>query len=45
LAQTDARLADTQFVERAPATVVAAARERANELRDLVQRLEERLEA
>ncbi len=45
LAQTDARLADTQFVERAPETVVAAARQRASELRDLVQRLEERLEA
>jgi valyl-tRNA synthetase len=44
LAQAEARLADERFVERAPAAVVAAARDRAAELRDLVDRLSRRLE-
>jgi valyl-tRNA synthetase len=44
LAQTEARLADQRFVERAPEAVVTAAREREGELRDLVDRLTKRLE-
>jgi valyl-tRNA synthetase len=39
LAQTEARLTDQSFVDRAPAEVVDAARQRARELRDLVARL------
>jgi valyl-tRNA synthetase len=39
LEQAEARLADERFLSRAPANVVAAARDRAAELRALVERL------
>jgi valyl-tRNA synthetase len=43
LAQTEQRLADPAFTERAPAHVVEQARARATELRDLVARLSARV--
>ena len=43
LAQAEARLADPAFVDRAPAEVVTGARQRAEELRDLVTRLAARM--
>jgi valyl-tRNA synthetase len=43
LAAAEARLADQAFTSRAPASVVEGARTRAAELREQVERLEERL--
>jgi valyl-tRNA synthetase len=43
LAQTEERLADARFVERAPAEVVQQVRQRATELRELVARLSARV--
>jgi valyl-tRNA synthetase len=43
LERTDARLADELFVNRAPASVVDAARARADELRELIARLSDLL--
>ena len=44
LAQTEARLTDARFVERAPADIVAATRRRAEELHEQVDRLAARLD-